>query len=119
MFVYSAFYWRLIQVCFNISEADKTLTAVEATETLEITKDIATLAEDTTKDDLENSKAVPDAPEAETDIVQTENTETEKSKDSIEIEASKDSAEIEASNEPSENQATDENSQETAGKIDF
>jgi len=95
-------------------EADKADTAEEATETPEITKDIATLAEDTTKDDLENSKAVPDAPEAETDVVQTENTETEKSKDSIEIEASKDSAEIEASNEPSENQATDENSQETA-----
>merc|ERR1712200_362489 len=76
-------------------EADKVDTAEEATETPEITKDIATLAEDTAKDDLENSKV-------------------EKSKDSIEIEASKDSAEIEASNEPSENQATDENSQETA-----
>merc|ERR1712200_286021 len=71
-------------------EADKVDTAEEATETPEITKDIATLAEDTAKDDLENSK------------------------DSIEIEASKDSAEIEASNEPNENQATDENSQETA-----
>merc|ERR1712200_24915 len=95
-------------------EADKVDTAEEATETPEITKDIATLAEDTAKDDLENSKAAPDALEAETDVVQTENTEVEKSKDSIEIEASKDSAEIEASNEPRENQATDENSQETA-----
>jgi hypothetical protein len=92
-------------------EANIAETAEEATETPEVTKDIDTPADEPTKDDLRNSKAVP---EAETDVVQTENIETEKSKDSIIIEASKDSTEIEASKEPSENQETDKNCRETA-----
>merc|ERR1712048_161535 len=79
-------------------ETNKTDSVEETSETPKVAKDIFTSLEEPTKDDLENSKG---APEAETD-----NVETEKSKDSAEDE--------ETSKDPTETQAAEKESQETA-----